>query len=75
MRKLNDLMSLRLEIEFDCVNFVKKTKGTTAGHRLALKVLEAPKQTEPAMYLKLMLYARNECVFSILGVLGRSLKV
>ena len=75
MRKLNDLMSLRLEIEFDCVNFVKKTKGTTAGHRLALEVLEAPKQTEPAMYLKLMLYARNECVFSILGVLGRSLKV
>ena len=69
-------MSLRLEIEFDCVNFVKKTKRTTAGHRLALEVLvQAPQQTEPAMYLKLMLYARNECVFSILGVLGRSLKV
>ena len=68
-------MSLRLEIEFDCVNFVKKTKRTTAGHRLALEVLEAPQQTEPAMYLKLMLYARNGCVFSILGVLGRSLKV
>ena len=30
------------EIEFDCVNFVKKTKRTTAGHRLALEVLEAP---------------------------------
>ena len=68
-------MSLRLEIEFDCVNFVKKMKRTIAGHRLALEVLEAPQQTEPAMYLKLMLYARNKCVFSILGVLGRSLKV
>ena len=68
-------MSLRLEIEFNCVNFIKKTKRTTAGHRLALEVLEAPKQTEPAMYLELMLYARNECVFSILGVLDRSLKV
>ena len=54
-------MSLRLEIEFDCVNFVKKTKRTTAGHRLSL---EAPQQTEPAMYIKLMLYARNKCVFS-----------
>ena len=68
-------MSLRLEIEFDCVNFVKKTKRTKAGHLLVLEVLEAPQQTEPAMYLKLMLYARNECIFSILGVLGRSLKV
>ena len=68
-------MSLRLEIELDRVNFVKKTKRTTAGYCLALEVLEAPQQTEPAMYLKLMLYARNECVFSILGVLGRSLKV
>ena len=28
--------------QFDCVNFVKKTKRTTAGHCLALKVLEAP---------------------------------
>ena len=57
------------------MNFVKKTKRTTAGHRLALEELEAPQQTEPAMYLKLTLYGRNECVFSILGVLGRSLKV
>ena len=57
------------------VNFVKKTKRTAASHRLALVVLEAPQQTEPAMYLKLTLYGRNECVFSILGVLGRSLKV
>ena len=55
------------------MNFVKKTKRTTGGHRLALKVLEAPQQTEPAMYLKLTLYWRNECVFSVLGVLGRSL--
>ena len=68
-------MSLRLEIEFNCVNFIKKTKRTTAGHHLALEVLEAPKQTETAMYLEQMLYARNNCVFSILGVLGRSLKV
>ena len=39
-------MQLQLEIEFaiDCVNFVKKTKRTTAGHRLALEVLEAPQQ-------------------------------
>ena len=43
--------------------------------RLALEVLEAPQQTEPVMYLTLMLYWRNECVFSILEVLGRSLKV
>jgi len=26
------------------VTFVKKTKRTTAGHRLALEVLEAPQQ-------------------------------
>jgi len=66
----NEKIELRLEIEFDCMNFVKKTKRTTAGHRLALKVLE-----EPAMYLKLTLYWRKECVFSILGVLGCSLRV
>ena len=51
-----------------------ETRNSTAGHRLALEVLEAPQQTEPAMYLKLTLYGRNECVFSIPGVLGRSLK-
>ena len=28
-----------------------ETLATTAGHRLALEVLEAPQQTEPAMYL------------------------
>ena len=39
------------------------------------KVLEALPQAELAMYIKLMLYWRNECVFLILGVLGRSLKV
>ena len=55
------------------MNFVKKTKRTTAG--LALEVLKAPQQEELAMYLKLTLYWRNECIFSILGVLGRSLKV
>ena len=44
-------------------------------HSLALEVLEAPQQAEPPMYLKLTLYRRKECVFSILGVLGRSLKV
>ena len=53
------------------MNFVNKTydktKRTTAGHRLALEVFEAPQQIEPAMYLKLTLYGRNECVFSILG--------
>ena len=57
------------------MNFVKKTKRTTAGHRLVLEVLEARQQVEPAMYLKLTLYWRNECVFSILEVLGRSLEV
>jgi len=35
----------------------------------------SPSTTEPAMYLKLTLYGRNECVFLILGVLGRNLKV
>ena len=35
----------------------------------------SPSTTEPAMYLKLTLYGRNKCVFSILGVLDRSLKV
>ena len=40
---INEIIErLRLEIEFDCVNFVKKRKRTTAGHRLALEVLEAP---------------------------------
>ena len=39
------------------------------------RMLEAPQQTEPVMYLKLTLYGRNECVFSIIGVLGCSLKV
>ena len=63
-----------MEIEFDCVNFVKKTNRTTADHRLALEVLEARQQAELAMYLRLTLYWRNECVFSILEVLGRSLK-
>ena len=48
---------------------------TTAGHCLALEVLEARQQAEPAMYLKLTLYWRNECVFSLPEVLGRSLKV
>ena len=40
-----------------------------------LKYWEAPQQTELAMYLKLTLEWRNKCVFSILEVLGRSLKV
>ena len=57
------------------MNFAKKTKRTTAGLRLALEVLEAPQQAEPAMYLKLTLYWRKECAFSILGVLSRTLKV
>ena len=57
------------------MNFVKKTKRTTAGHCLALEVLEARQQGERAMYLRLTLYWRNECVFSVLEVLGRSLKV
>ena len=39
------------------MNFVKKTKRTTAGHRLALKVLEACQQAEPAMYLKVAYYS------------------
>ena len=45
------------------MNFVKKTKRTTAGHRLALEVLEVPQEAEPAMYLKLTLYWRNQCIF------------
>ena len=46
------------------MDFVKKTKRTTAGHRLALEVLEARQQADPVMYLKLTLYWRNECVNS-----------
>ena len=53
----------------------EKTKRTTAGHRLALEVLEAHPQAELAIYLKLTLYWRNECIFSTLGVLGCGLKV
>ena len=33
---------LDVTVTGDCVNFVKKTKRTAAGHRLALEVLEAP---------------------------------
>ena len=42
--ELERLGVLRLEIEFDCVNFAKKAKRTVAGHRLALEVytLQAP---------------------------------
>ena len=73
--KTDDILTeLNLET-LAAVNFVKKTKRTTSGHRLALEVLEAPQQAEPAMFLKLTLYWRKECVFSILGVLDRSLKV
>ena len=73
--KMDDILTeLNLET-LAAVHFVKKTKRTTVGHRLALEVLEATQQAEPAMYLKLTLYWRNECVFSILGVIGRSLKV
>ena len=55
---------MRLEIKFDCVNFVKKTKITTADHRLALEVLEAHQQAEPAMYLKL---EERMCLFNSRG--------
>ena len=37
------------------MNFVKKTKRTTAGHRLAREVLEAPRQVELAMYLNFLI--------------------
>ena len=73
--KIERLDVTAMEIEFNCVNFVKKTKRTTAGQRLALEVLEAPQQTEPAMYHKLTFYGRNKCILSIVGVLGDSLKV
>ena len=74
-QKIERLDVTAMEIKFDCVNFVKKTKRITAGHRLALEVLEAPQQTEPAMYLKLTLYGRNKCILSIQGVFSDSLKV
>ena len=62
---------------------IERLDVTAIGDRVRLRelckedeeVLEAPQQTEPAMYLKLTLYGRYECVFSILGVFGRSLKV
>ena len=70
-QKIERLDVTAMEIKFDCVNFkfVKKTKRITAGHRLALEVLEAPQQTE------LTLYGRNKCILSIQGVFGDSLKV
>ena len=61
---------------------IERLGVTAIGDRVRLRelckedeVLEARQQAEPAMYLRLMLYWRNECVFSILEVLGRSLKV
>ena len=44
---IKEKIEVRLEIVFDCVNFVKKTKRATADHRLALELLEAPQQGEP----------------------------
>ena len=41
------------------MNVVKKTKRTTAGHRFALEVLEAPQQAEPAMYADAVLEERK----------------
>ena len=59
----------------DRVRLRKEDEENNSRSSLALEVLEAPQQAEPAMYLKLTLYWRNECIFSILGVLGCSLKV
>ena len=48
-------MLLRLEIEFNCVNFVKKTKRT-AGHRLALEGSEAPQQADTVLEEQMHLF-------------------
>ena len=47
------------------MNFVKKTKRTTAGHRLALEVLEARQEAEPVMYLTVL--EERMCLFNYRG--------
>ena len=53
----------------------KEDKENNSRSSFGSRSVGAPQQAKPSMYLKLMLYWRNECVFSILGVLGHSLKV
>ena len=57
---------------------IERLDVTAIGDRVRLRELckeDEENNSRSLMYLKLMLYERNECVFSILGVLGRSLKV
>ena len=57
---------------------VERLDVTAIGDRVRLRELckeDEENNSRSSMYLKLTLYERNECVFSILGVLGRSLKV
>ena len=57
---------------------IERLDVTEIGDRVRLRELckeDEENNSRSSMYLKLTLYGRNECVFSILGVLGRSLKV
>ena len=57
---------------------IKRLDVTAIGDQVRLRELckeDEENNSRSSMYRKLTLYGRNECVFSILGVLGRSLKV
>ena len=57
---------------------IERLDVTAIGDRVRLRELckeDEENISRSSMYLKLTLYGTKECVFSILGVLGRSLKV
>ena len=57
---------------------IERLDVTAIGDRVRLRELckeDEENNSRSSMNLKLTLYGRNECVFSILGVLGRSVKV
>ena len=57
---------------------IERLDVTAIGDQVRLRELckeDEENNSRSPMYLKLTLYGRNECVFLILWVLGRSLKV
>ena len=57
---------------------IERLDVTAIADRVRLRELckeDEENNSRSSMYLKLTLYGRNECIFSIVGVLGRSLKV
>ena len=57
---------------------IERLDVTAIGDQVQLRELckeDEENNSRSSMYLKLTLYGRNECIFSILWVLGRSLKV